>query len=44
MVSSMKAVHFNSSTIEALMEALYELNKNFFLEKVKCLEWPLILV
>ena len=27
MVSAMKAVHFNSSTIEALMEALYELNK-----------------
>ena len=27
MVSAMKAVHFNSSTIEALMEALYDLNK-----------------
>ena len=26
MVSAMKAVHFNSTTIEALMEALYELN------------------
>ena len=27
MVISMKEVHFNSSTIEALMESLYELNK-----------------
>ena len=27
MVSSMKEVHFNASTIEALMESLYELNK-----------------
>ena len=30
MVSAMKAVHFNSTTIEALMEALYELNKKFY--------------
>ena len=27
MIVAMKAVHFNSSTIEALMEALYDLNK-----------------
>ena len=33
MVSAMKAVHFNSSTIEALMEALYELNKKLLLRE-----------
>ena len=41
MVSAMKAVHFNSSTIEALMEALYELNKKLLLREGKCLEWQL---
>ena len=35
MVSAMKAVHFNSSTIEALMEALYELNKKLLLREGK---------
>ena len=37
MVSAMKAVHFNSSTIEALMEALYELNKKLLLREGKML-------
>ena len=37
MVAAMKAVHFNSSTIEALMEALYELNKKLLLREGKML-------
>ncbi len=37
MVSAMKAVHLNSSTIEALMEALYELNKKLLLREGKML-------
>ena len=37
MVSAMKAVHFNSTTIEALMEALYELNKKLLLREGKML-------
>ena len=37
MVIAMKAVHFNSSTIEALMEALYELNKKLLLREGKML-------
>ncbi len=37
MVSAMKAVHFNASTIEALMEALYELNKKLLLREGKML-------
>ena len=37
MVTAMKAVHFNSSTIEALMEALYELNKKLLLREGKML-------
>ncbi len=37
MVSAMKAVHFNSSTIEALMEALYELNKKLLIREGKML-------
>ncbi len=37
MVVAMKAVHFNSSTIEALMEALYELNKKLLLREGKML-------
>ena len=36
MVSAM-AVHFNSTTIEALMEALYELNKKLLLREGKML-------
>ncbi len=41
MVSAMKAVHFNSSTIEALMEALYELNKKLLLREGKMLRMAL---
>jgi len=37
MVTAMKAVHFNSATIEALMEALYELNKKLLLREGKML-------
>ncbi len=37
MVSAMKAVHFNSTTIEALMEALYELNKKLLIREGKML-------
>ncbi len=37
MVSAMKGVHFNSSTIEALMEALYELNKKLLTREGKML-------
>ena len=37
MVSAMKAVHFNSTTIEALMEALYDLNKKLLLREGKML-------
>ena len=37
MISSMKEVHFNSTTIEALMESLYELNKKLLLREGKML-------
>ncbi len=37
MVAAMKAVHFNSTTIEALMEALYELNKKLLFREGKML-------
>ena len=37
MVAAMKAVHFNSTTIEALMEALYELNKKLLLREGRML-------
>ncbi len=37
MVFAMKAVHFNATTIEALMEALYELNKKLLLREGKML-------
>ena len=37
MIGAMKAVHFNSTTIEALMEALYELNKKLLLREGKML-------
>ena len=37
MIAAMKAVHFNSTTIEALMEALYELNKKLLLREGKML-------
>ena len=41
MVLAMKAVHFNSTTIEALMEALYELNKKLLLREGKMLRMAL---
>ena len=37
MVISMKEVHFNASTIEALMESLYELNKKLLIREGKML-------
>ena len=37
MISSMKEVHFNSSTIEALMESLYELNKKLLVREGRML-------
>ena len=37
MVLAMKAVHFNSSTIEALMESLYELNKKLLIREGRML-------
>ena len=37
MVLAMKAVHFNSSTIEALMESLYELNKKLLVREGRML-------
>ena len=37
MVNAMKEVHFNSSTIEALMESLYELNKKLLVREGRML-------
>ena len=37
MVVAMKAVHINSSTIEALMESLYELNKKLLVREGRML-------
>ncbi len=37
MISSMKEVHFNVSTIEALMESLYELNKKLLVREGRML-------
>ncbi|MBI04531.1 MAG: RNA polymerase sigma factor RpoD [Pelagibacteraceae bacterium] len=37
MVVAMKAVHFNSNTIEALMESLYELNKKLLVREGRML-------
>ena len=37
MIVAMKGVHFNSSTIEALMESLYELNKKLIVREGKML-------
>ena len=37
MVLAMKEVHFNSSTIEALMESLYELNKKLLVREGRML-------
>ena len=41
MVVSMKEVHFNSSTIEALMESLYELNKKLLVREGRMLRLAL---
>ena len=41
MIASMKEVHFNSSTIEALMESLYELNKKLLVREGKMLRLAL---
>ena len=41
MVIAMKAVHFNSSTIEALMESLYELNKKLLVREGRMLRMAL---
>ena len=37
MIASMKEVHFNASTIEALMESLYELNKKLLVREGRML-------
>ena len=41
MISSMKEVHFNASTIEALMESLYELNKKLLVREGRMLRMAL---
>ncbi len=41
MVIAMKGVHFNANTIEALMEALYELNKKLLLREGRMLRMAL---
>ena len=41
MIISMKEVHFNTSTIEALMESLYELNKKLLFREGKMLRMAL---
>ena len=41
MVVSMKEVHFNSSTIEALMESLYEINKKLLVREGRMLRMAL---
>ncbi len=41
MISSMKEVHFNASTIEALMESLYELNKKLLVREGKLIRMAL---
>ena len=41
MIVSMKEVHFNASTIEALMESLYELNKKLLVREGKMLRMAL---
>ena len=41
MVIAMKAVHFNASTIEALMESLYELNKKLLVREGRMLRLAL---
>ena len=38
MISSIKEVHFNTSTIEALMESLYELNKKLIVREGRMLQ------
>ena len=41
MIISMKEVHFNASTIEALMESLYELNKKLLVREGRMLRMAL---
>ncbi|MDC0056537.1 RNA polymerase sigma factor RpoD [Alphaproteobacteria bacterium] len=41
MIVSMKEVHFNASTIEALMESLYELNKKLLVREGRLLRMAL---
>ena len=41
MIVSMKEVHFNASTIEALMESLYELNKKLLVREGRMLRMAL---
>ena len=41
MIVSMKGVHFNTNTIEALMESLYELNKKLIIREGKLLRLAL---
>ena len=41
MVVSMKEIHFNASTIEALMESLYELNKKLLVREGRMLRMAL---
>ena len=41
MIASMKEVHFNASTIEALMESLYELNKKLLVREGRMLRMAL---
>lgn len=42
MIASMKEVHFNASTIEALMESLYELNKKLLVREGRMLRMAII--
>ena len=44
MVVAMKEVHFNTSTIEALMESLYELNKKLLMREGRMLRLAIMLV
>ncbi len=41
MVLAMKGVHFNATTIEALMESLYELNKKLLMREGKLMRFAL---
>ena len=41
MIISMKEIHFNSTTIEALMESLYEINKKLLMREGKLLRFAM---